>query len=228
MWTTIASFLASDEWRELRRRLLNERDYKCEACHQEIYKDLSNLKAHHKIELTIANVNDYRISLNPDNITILCAKCHNIRHGRAIHVTKSVYLVYGPPLSGKSTYVRDNCNRGDLIIDMDQLFAAVSGRPLYDKPGVLLSTVYAMHDLLIDKVATRSGKWYNAWIIGGYADKYRRDQIIKRTGAEPVFIEASRQQCIDRIRSSGRDDEWITYIDEWFEVYGRTTPLIPK
>lgn len=224
MWTSLASFYASDEWRNLRRRLLNDCGYKCQGCGEVIYKDLSNLKAHHKIELTMQNVNDYRISLNPDNIVILCAKCHNIKHGRAMHVTKAVYLVYGPPLSGKSTYVRERLNRGDLIVDMDLLFQAVSGRPLYDKPGVLLNAVYAMHDLLIDKVASRNGKWYSAWIIGGYADKYRRDQMIEKTGAVPVMMDATRQQCLDRLKASGRGEEWAGYIDEWFDLYERTTP----
>lgn len=224
MWNSLASFYASDEWMTLRRQLLNERDYRCEQCDTQYLKDLSQINAHHKIELTVANVNDYHISLNPKNITLLCIRCHNIKHGRAVNVDKHVYLVYGPPLSGITEYVTEHLNRGDLIVDMDMIYQAISGRPQYDKPGQLTGMAFAIHDLLIDKIATRTGKWFNAWVIGGYADKYRREQMIKRIGAEPVFMECSRDECIRRIAVDCKGDEWIKFIDNWFELYKNTTP----
>lgn len=39
--------------------------------------DLNELRPHHKIELTLDNIDDTNITLNPDNIEVLCHACHN-------------------------------------------------------------------------------------------------------------------------------------------------------
>ena len=70
--------------------------------------DISELRPHHKIELTLDNIDDVNITLNPDNIEVLCHTCHNAAHarfGNAIE-QKHVYIVHGSPLAGKTTYVR--------------------------------------------------------------------------------------------------------------------------
>ena len=38
--------------------------------------------AHHKQQLTVQNVNDYSISLNPDNIMLVSMRSHNEIHKR--------------------------------------------------------------------------------------------------------------------------------------------------
>lgn len=44
--------------------------------------DLNELRPHHKIELTLDNIDDTNITLNPDNIEVLCHACHNAVHSR--------------------------------------------------------------------------------------------------------------------------------------------------
>ena len=34
---------------------------------------------------------------------------------------KQVYIIYGSPLSGKTTYVKEHAQKGDLIIDIDNI-----------------------------------------------------------------------------------------------------------
>ena len=45
-------------------------------------KRLHNLEVHHKIHLTLDNVDDPSIALNLDNLLLLCKECHNKMHGR--------------------------------------------------------------------------------------------------------------------------------------------------
>lgn len=40
-------------------------------------------------------------------------------------MTMRVRVVTGPPCSGKSTYVDEHANRGDLVIDLDRIAYAV-------------------------------------------------------------------------------------------------------
>lgn len=219
----LKSFYASEEWVTLRLLLINERGNRCEHCKQIIPRS-KDLIGHHKIELTPENVHDRMISLNPENIEIICFDCHNKEHKRfGYQSERSVYLVYGPPMSGKSTFVRENVHRGDIVVDMDKLYAAVSMRPYYDKPDNLFSNVIGIHNQLVDNIRTRFGKWNNAWIIGGYADRYKRERLADDLGAELIFCDVSKEECLRRLEQDEdrryRQDEWRKYIEKWFDTY---------
>jgi hypothetical protein len=219
----IKSFYASEAWINLRLQLINERGNKCERCGKIILRS-KDLIGHHKTELTPENVSDYEISLNPENIEIICFDCHNKEHKRFGHQgERNVYLVYGPPMAGKKTFVRENHSRGDIVVDMDQLYAAVSMLAYYDKPDNLLMNVRVIHNQLIDNIKTRFGKWNDAWIIGGYADKYKRERLADDIGAELIFCNVSKDECLRRLSLDTdlqyRKDEWKTYINKWFASY---------
>jgi len=215
-------FYASKEWRSLRLQLIVERMGTCERCgiiHLSI-----DLVGHHIIELTPENVQDHNISLNPENIEIICRTCHDLEHNRfGKRKEKKVFLVYGPPLAGKKEFVIQQMRRGDLVINMDDLYSAISGLPEYDKPDNLFSNVIAVHNQLIDQAKTRMGKWENAWIVGGYADKFKRNRTASDVGAELIFINASNEECLSRLemdeRLKYRKAEWRGYINKWFEQY---------
>lgn len=224
----LQSFYASKPWRELRLRLIMERGNKCQRCGKVIVNTIEII-GHHKVELDDKNVLDHMISLNPDLIELICFDCHNDDHDRfnggvKTPKPKGVYLVYGPPLSGKSSYVVANMTPGDLVVDMDSLYEAISYQPKYIKPDKLLANVIDVQRLLLDHIKTRHGTWRSAWIVGGFADKYRREMTIKETGATPVFIETSKDECLMRLEML-RDErmkhkkEWEIYINRWFERY---------
>jgi len=219
----IKSFYASDAWTTLRLQLINERGNKCELCKEVIPKS-RDIIGHHIKELTPENVNDYMISLNPENIEIICFDCHNKEHKRfGYENERQVYLVYGPPMSGKVAFVKQNMSRGDLVVDMDQLYSAVSFLPYYDKPDNLFNNVIGIHNQLIDMIKTRFGKWNDAWIIGGYADKYKRNRLANDVGAELIFCDISKEECLRRLAADEerryRQEEWQSYINKWFESY---------
>lgn len=219
----IKSFYASQEWITLRLLLINERGNKCEHC-KGIIPRSRDLIGHHMIELTPENVHDRNISLNPDKIEIICFDCHNKEHKRfGYQGAKEVYLVYGPPMSGKTTFVREQLSRGDIVVDMDALYAAVTMLPQYDKPDNLYNNVITIHNLLLDNIRTRYGKWHTAWIIGGYADKYKRERLANDLGAELIYCAVSNEECLSRLELDEdrqyRKDEWKGYIDKWFDTY---------
>ncbi|XID91046.1 hypothetical protein ACF3MZ_21340 [Paenibacillaceae bacterium WGS1546] len=203
--------------------LILERGLRCEHC-GEMVIHARQLTAHHKIELTPDNVHDVTISLNPANVILVHHSCHNEIHKRfGARRQRQVYLVYGPPLAGKKTFVSEQMLRGDLVVDMDRLFEAVSFQPSYDKPDNLLSNVMGVHNLLLDNIKTRMGKWGDAWVIGGYPDKFKRDRTAEMLGAELVFISATKEECLARLSADTERQhvqaEWRGYIGKWFERY---------
>lgn len=204
--------------------MVNERGNKCQLCNRVIGKS-SDLIGHHKVPLTVENIRDAMIALNPDLVDLICFDCHNKVHQRFGYQNheRRVFIVYGPPLSGKTTFVKQNMERGDLIMDMDALYEAVSFLPAYDKPNNLLPIVLGLRTLLIDNVRTRFGKWRDAWIIGGYADKFQRDRLIADLGAEPIFCDISKDECLARLEMDEerqyRKDEWKVYVERWYSTY---------
>ena len=224
---TLYSFYRSKEWNNLLRILKQSPDRQdtdgniiCEYCHKPVVKAY-DIIGHHKIELTDENVNDYDISLNPDNIAFLHHRCHNEVHNRFGCNQRQVYLVYGAPLSGKTTWVNANKMPGDLIVDMDSIWQCISGMPRYIKPNRLKSIAFKMRDALIDSIKYRQGKWSNAYLIGGYAMQAERERIEKELQAREIFIDASEEECLQRLQDAkdGRQtDEWEKYIREWFRM----------
>lgn len=227
-YSILQTFYASKVWRSFRLWLILERSKEkggviCEDCGKLITKP-KDIHADHQIELTPENVHDKSISLNPDLIKLIHKTCHDKRHYRfGYKPPKKVYLVYGPPLAGKKAFVAENMERGDLIVDMDKLYEAISMLPSYDKPNNLLSNVIGVRELLIDNIKTRYGKWFNAWIIGTYADRFKREKLADDIGAELIYIEATKEECYARLDADEdrkyRTVEYKKYIDEWFDKY---------
>ena len=65
------SFYNSSAWKNLRLYICESRLWTCEECGG--YGD----QVHHIIEITPENINDFNITLNEDNLQLLCEECHN-------------------------------------------------------------------------------------------------------------------------------------------------------
>lgn len=214
-------FYNSKDWKELRMMLIIQRGATCERCHKDFLFDTSRLIGHHKKELTPDTICDPTIALNPDNIEIICDDCHNKEHKRfGYRGQHQVYIVYGPPCSGKSTFVHQMMHRGDLIVNMDLLYRAVSGCGLYDKPDNLKQNIFRVQDILIDQIRTRYGQWNDAYIEGGYPIKTIREGLAQRVRGELVYCEATKEECLQGAAKRGVfAKEWEGYIQKWFTAY---------
>lgn len=222
---SLYNFYRSDQWENLLKILKLERvdsqgNIICAHCGKPIVKAYDCI-GHHIIELTEENYTDANISLNPDNIQLVHHKCHNIIHNKLYSGNRQVFIVYGSPLSGKSSYVTEVMVEGDLIIDMDSIWQCVSGCDRYVKPNRLKSVVFAVRDNLLESVKYRRGKWQNAYVIGGYPFKAERERLIDSLGAREIFIDTDKDTCINRMLACEDRDkaEWERYINDWWLQY---------
>lgn len=226
MFNNLFEFYRSNEWASLRKMIIAERTSEDGFIYDEvtgkpILKAYDLILHHSPIELTEENVNDYDISLNPKNIKIVSFKTHNILHDKLGMNRRGVYLVYGAPLSGKRTWVRENASEGDLIVDIDSIWEAISGQPRYIKPNRLKAVTFKVRDTLLEVVRYRLGKWKAAYVIGGFPMAVERERIAKELGAEEIYIDTSKAECLRRLEEDeARDtEEWTKYINDWFETY---------
>lgn len=230
---TLDTFYRSKEWNDFRKVIIAERTQPDGFIYdEETGKPIVNpydLILHHKVYLTEENVNDFEISLNPANIEVVSHKTHNLIHERLGATRHEIFIVYGPPLAGKTTWVQENKGQNDLVLDIDSLWQAVTGGQRYVKPAKLRAVVFRLRDSILDMIKFRFGKWSNAYIIGGYAAAGERERLAKELGARLVYIEATEEQCLARLENSDRNpEEWCNYIFEWFDLYGAgdsDTPL---
>ncbi|MCR5652217.1 MAG: HNH endonuclease [Ruminococcus sp.] len=215
----LQSFYRSDEWEQFRDVIIHERTsgdgiLYCEYSGKPITKKYDAI-LHHKIELTEENVNDYNISLNPDNVIVVSFASHNKIHIRNKGFKQQVYLVYGSPCAGKTTWVNSVATEDDLIVDMDKIWECISASDRYHKSNRLKSNVFGIRDTLLEQIKTRTGKWVNAYIIGGYPLKTDRDRLCDLLRAIPIFIDESKEVCISR----APNENWKEYIEVWFDDY---------
>lgn len=224
MTFTLSTFYRTKEWIKLREVLMHERqnvcgEIICEYCSKPIVHKYDCI-GHHKIPLTESNVNDISISLCSDNISLVHHVCHNKIHNKLGSMPRQIYLVWGSPLSGKTSYVDTVRECGDLVVDIDSIWQCVSGCDRYIKPPELKSNVFGVRDVLLDMVKYRRGRWKNAYIVGGYPLISERERLIKSLDARDIFIDTPYKECIARLKI-GRDErkyvEWKKYIDDWWK-----------
>lgn len=225
-FTSLPQFYSSQDWRDFRQLLILERTHDDgfvydEFSGQQILHPY-DIVAHHKTVLTMQNVNDFSISLNPENIMLVSQKSHNEIHARfGFMAERKVYFVWGAPCSGKTTYVNEIKGNSDLIVDIDNIWQCVTGGKRYYKPNALKTNVFAIRDMLYDQVRTRAGKWERAYVIEGGALKGDRTRKIDLLGAEDIYINTDKQTCLERLygdenRTEEQRKEWIGYIERWF------------
>lgn len=222
---SLSSFYRSDRWTDLLTLLKNERVNSgyllCEYCGKPMVRAY-DIIGHHKIHLTEDNYTDANISLNPDNIQLIHHKCHNLIHNKLSYSNREVFIVYGSPLSGKTSYVHEVMSEGDLIIDIDNIWEAVSGCDRYVKPNRLKSVVFSVRDNLLESVKYRRGKWLNAYVIGSYPFERERERLADDLSARLIHIDTNKEDCINRLYTcdDNRDrNEWAKYIEEYWLRY---------
>lgn len=231
---SLATFYQSKAWVKLMQvikaeRLNDEGQIICEHCGKPIVRAYDCI-GHHIKYLTEENVNNAEISLNPDNVMLVHHRCHNKIHNKLGYSGRKVYLVYGSPLSGKSEYVDEVKEDGDLIVNLDDIWECVSGRARYVKPQRLNAVAFGVRDYLLECVKYRRGKWMTAYIVGGYPLISERQRLCRELGAEEIYIDSTESECLKRLYSLDSKDaraneDWNKFIRDWWEKYSRVPPV---
>ena len=92
-------------------------------------------------------------------------------------MSKKVYLVYGPPSSGKTTYINKHATGNDLIVDMDLIYAGISNNHLYHKPRAFLleERMKAVKTKLIAEYVAQADDLYSVQMV--CMDSYRYELL---------------------------------------------------
>lgn len=144
----------------------------------------------------------------------------------APNVRTRVALLYGPPGSGKTTHAQREAMPGDVVLDVDLLYSALSGGlPMYDHDSRLLPFVLAARDAVLRRLRAPSGA-RTAWIITTAATKAERAELLSGLQVdEAIAFEVEARECIRRIgsddRRKGHQVMWADRVYDWWQRYER-------
>lgn len=189
------------------------------------------------VDHIIPHRGDMTLFWDSDNWQTLCKSCHDKKTNREDKQFAyqglgrgMVTLVCGPPGAGKTTHVRQAMSAGDLILDLDTIWEALSGQPMYTKPDSLLPYVLNVRDLLIQRLASDEAR-PRAWVITMGASREERRDLCRRLKAKCVVITTPIDTCIQRISADQRRQSklpmWIALVERWWQQY-EPDPCTPQ
>lgn len=109
-------------------------------------------------------------------------------------MTRRVVLVCGPPCGGKSTYVAEHAEPGDIVLDQDVIARELGSRRDWLHSGPVAKRAQLVMRHRIDDVARmHSG---TAWVIRTMASAIRRRRLAQRLHADEVIVVAPPQSVV--------------------------------
>lgn len=136
-------------------------------------------------------------------------------------------IVCGPPGSGKSTYVAANRQRDDMVVDVDALFAALTGLGEREHPQWALPFVLAARAAVIHEIARGFLGPRMTWVIMGGEDNDARADLRRRLNADVIVLPVPAGECVARMRKQGRPEAHIREVEPVCVKWGRLFVAAP-
>ena len=137
------------------------------------------------------------------------------------HESGSVCIVCGAPGSGKTTYVQQNLQPGDLVVDLDAIVGALTGthepHPDY---SYVIDIAHAVRETIYSAIEAGTTLWKRAFVITSTPNRERVDRLADRLGATCHYMETTEEECIQRIEDEPtrpNKDEDKALVHEWFK-----------
>jgi hypothetical protein len=115
---------------------------------------------------------------------------------------------------------------GDVILDIDRLFEALSGQAMYDKPATLLKMVLRVRDTVVAELQGPNNI-ARGWLI---TSTTKHDEIVgmaNKFKAKVVVLDVPANICMQRIQADPRRADkliyWQPLIEKWWANW-RTLP----
>ena len=124
-----------------------------------------------------------------------------------------IHVIIGAPCSGKSTYVKEHAQDGDLCVDYDEIAKSIGSSASHMATGHVRKAAFAARDALID-YAIANSEDCDSWII--HTSPQNRLDEYKSVNAELIVMDTDRETCLARAESDGRPEGTAEIINAYF------------
>lgn len=132
-----------------------------------------------------------------------------------------LYIVYGAPCSGKSTYVKKHIGNNDLVYDYDELVRTLTyGKEHTVEKGNVHKYVIDFRKRILQR-AKQETELDNIWVISTFLTEQFKEYI-KDMNPQYIKMDETKETCLERLMNDdARPDKekWAEKINEWFERY---------
>jgi 5-methylcytosine-specific restriction protein A len=213
-------WLYGRRWREARDAYLRQNPIAVDifGTHGEV-KELATVVDH-----IVPHRNNLKLFWDPANWQGLTKADHDRKTaledgGFGRPVKPIVTLICGPPGAGKSTWVNERRQPGDLVWDFDAVMVAIAGVDAHersDRVTKLLPYLFAIRDAFYREVRTqrRGGR---IWIIESCPTVAERRRFEREFGAQIAILATDEEECLKRV--AGRGVGWEKPVRDWWARY---------
>ena len=128
-----------------------------------------------------------------------------------------IHVITGAPCSGKSTYIREHAQDGDIRIDFDLMAQALGASVPHGSEGAIRDVTFRARNAAI-KYCLDNHEDLEAWIIHTSPAEWQL-RAYEKANAEFIHLDADLQTCLERAEQDNRPPDEADKIRAYFEEH---------
>lgn len=124
-----------------------------------------------------------------------------------------IHVILGAPCSGKSTYIKEHAQSGDLRIDYDLIAETLGSNTRHDAKGIVREAAFEAREGAIRAALKKPEA--ESWIIHTIPSAEAMAEY-EKAGAEIIRLDVSKEECIERARADKRPEATFEAIEKYF------------